>query len=177
MKEEKKKNTKVDEKGRDHLHEIRRILDEMESNISRIKHLLFAENFKSQLKEREIKDGETEVVEGVFDGENMIDRSSKKYLVPANYASKSKLVCGDVLKLTMPKDGPFIFKQIGPVERRNTVGVLDEADGKYYVVVDNKKYNVLLASITYFKAKVGDKLAVILPKDENCDWTAIENII
>src|SRR3989338_10359289 len=55
------------------------------------------------------------VIEGVFDGQNMIGPDAKQYPVPANYASKSKLVEGDVLKLTIAEDGSFIYKQIGPV--------------------------------------------------------------
>ena len=39
------------------------------------------------------------VIEGVFDGENMIGPDGKQYSVPANYASKSKLVEGDILKM------------------------------------------------------------------------------
>ena len=41
------------------------------------------------------------VIEGMFDGQNMIGPDNKQYPVPANYASKSKLVEGDVLKLTI----------------------------------------------------------------------------
>src|SRR5471030_1604688 len=39
------------------------------------------------------------VIEGIFDGQNMIGPDKKQYPVPANYASKSKLVEGDGLKL------------------------------------------------------------------------------
>ena len=52
------------------------------------------------------------IVEGVFNGQIMIGPDGKQYSVPANYASKSKLVEGDILKLTIDKDGSFIFKQI-----------------------------------------------------------------
>ncbi|MBU1146566.1 hypothetical protein KKD80_03410, partial [Patescibacteria group bacterium] len=38
------------------------------------------------------------IMEGVFNGQNMIGADGKEYLVPANYASKSKLVEGDILK-------------------------------------------------------------------------------
>src|SRR3972149_9252506 len=65
--------------------------------------------------------GGGKIIEGVFDGQNMMGPDGKKYPVPANYASKSKLVEGDVLKLTISDDGSFIYKQIGPVrseERR-----------------------------------------------------------
>ena len=58
------------------------------------------------------------VIEGVFDGQNMIGPDKKQYPVPANYASKSKLIEGDVLKLTIAEDGSFIYKQISPLERK-----------------------------------------------------------
>ncbi|MCL5008796.1 MAG: hypothetical protein M1400_00445, partial [Patescibacteria group bacterium] len=64
------------------------------------------------------------VIEGVFDGQNMIGPDKKQYPVPANYASKSKLIEGDVLKLTIAEDGSFIYKQIGPMERKKMLGML-----------------------------------------------------
>src|SRR6185436_20615207 len=86
------------------------------------------------------------IIEGVFDGQNMIGPDSKQYPVPANYASKSKLVEGDVLKLTIADDGSFIYKQIAPVERRKVLGLLILDDkGDYQVVAEGKPYKVLLA--------------------------------
>ena len=67
---------------------------------------------------------EGKVIEGAFDGQNMIGPEGKIYPVPANYASKSKLVEGDTLKLTIVDDGSFIYKQIGPVERKKLIGSL-----------------------------------------------------
>lgn len=118
------------------------------------------------------------VIEGVFDGQNMVGPDGKQYPVPANYASKSKLVEGDVLKLTIADDGSFIYKQIGPVERRKVLGVLVADDkGEYRVVSDGKSHRVLLASLTYFKAEPGDQVTVVLPKDKDAVWGAVENVI
>lgn len=118
------------------------------------------------------------VIEGVFDGQNMVGPDGKQYPVPANYASKSKLVEGDVLKLTIADDGSFIYKQIGPVERRKVLGVLVADDkGEYRVVADDKSYRVLLASLTYFKAEPGDQVTIVLPKDKDAVWGAVENVI
>src|SRR6185503_8248170 len=84
------------------------------------------------------------VIEGVFDGQNMVGPDGKQYPVPANYASKSKLVEGDVLKLTIAEDGSFIYKQIGPVERRKILGSLAQDEkGEYKVVAEGKPYKVL----------------------------------
>lgn len=115
------------------------------------------------------------VIEGVFDGQNMVGSDGKTYPVPANYASKSKLVQGDILKLTIADDGSFLYKQIGPIPRKQVVGVLIQENGHYYVDVNTKKYRVLLASVTYFKAKPGDQVSVNVPEDDtHAEWAALE---
>jgi len=121
---------------------------------------------------------EGKVIEGVFDGQNMIGPDNKQYPVPANYASKSKLVEGDVLKLTIADDGSFIYKQIAPVERRKVLGLLILDDkGDYQVVAEGKPYKVLLASLTYFKAEAGDEVTIVLPQEGDPQWAAVENVI
>jgi len=124
-------------------------------------------------------EGEEKIVEGIFDGQNMYGPDGKQYSIPANYASKSKLVCGDTLKLTIMPDGTFLYKQIGPVDRNRLVGVLakDDTTDEYRVVVGDKAYKVLLASITYFKGEAGDEVVILVPRDKECEWAAVENII
>ncbi len=115
------------------------------------------------------------VIEGVFDGQNMVGSDGKTYPVPANYASKSKLVQGDILKLTIAEDGAFLYKQIGPIPRKQVVGTLILENGHYFVDVNGKKLRVLLASVTYFKAKPGDQVSVNLPEDDSTtEWAALE---
>ncbi len=123
------------------------------------------------------KEGDETIVEGVFNGQTMIDKNKKEYPVPANYASKSKLIPGDVLKLTVKEDGGFVYKQIGPIERKRIMGTLTYEDGQYKVIAEGKAYKVLLASVTYFKGEVGDKVTLIVPELEDSEWAAIENII
>lgn len=115
------------------------------------------------------------VIEGVFDGQNMVGSDGKTYPVPANYASKSKLVQGDILKLTIAEDGAFLYKQIGPIPRKQVVGALILEGGHYFVDVNGKKFRVLLASVTYFKAKPGDQVSVNVPEDDSAaEWAALE---
>ena len=118
------------------------------------------------------------IIEGVFDGQNMIGPDKKQYPVPANYASKSKLIEGDVLKLTISEDGSFIYKQIGPVDRKKMLGMLlvDEK-GDFRVMAEGKAYKVLLASLTYFKAEAGDEVTIVVPQDGVTEWAAVENVI
>lgn len=122
-------------------------------------------------------DDNVRIIEGVFDGQNMIDANERSYPVPANYASKSKLVVGDQMKLTITEDGKFIYKQIGPVERRSVVGPLTYENGQYKVLADGKAYKVLLASVTFFRAEVGDEVTVLVPADGDADWGALDAVI
>lgn len=127
-------------------------------------------------KVEEVTDGT--VVEGTFDGQIMIGADGKQYPVPANYASKSKLVEGDVLKLTITPEGSFIYKQIGPVERKHALGIISQDEnGNYCILADGKPYKVLLASVTYFKGEPGDEVAIVFPRDIDATWASIENIL
>lgn len=158
------------------LEAIKQFLDLAESNIRQAKSLLFSTELakKANALKSEI-DGK--IIEGVFDGEGMVGPEEKKYPVPANYASKSKLVCGDVLKLTILEDGTFVYKQIDPIERVKLIGELGiKDDNQYFVSCVGKQYNILTASVTYFKAKEGDKLTILVPENAPSEWAAVENL-
>ncbi|MDD4901909.1 MAG: hypothetical protein PHE24_02125 [Patescibacteria group bacterium] len=118
------------------------------------------------------------VIEGVFNGENMIGPDGKEYSVPANYASKSKLVEGDMLKLTITDRGTFIYKQTKPVERKRLIGKLEkDANGNYLVKAEHKKFRVITASITYYKGIQGDKVVLLVPIAGDSAWGAVDNVI
>jgi len=118
------------------------------------------------------------VIEGVFDGENMIGPDGKQYSVPANYASKSKLVEGDILKLTITSAGTFVYKQIGPIERNRIIGKLERTNsGNFIVQSGDKKWRVLTASVTYFKGQENDEIIILVPKAGESKWAAVENIV
>jgi len=125
---------------------------------------------------------EGQSIEGVFDGERMVDESGKSYQVSANYASKSKLVEGDPLKLYITADGKFFYKQLGPVARTSVAGVLQGEGSHYLVEAENgSSYNVLTASVTYYMSlyglRVGDKVMITIPADRPASWAVIENIL
>lgn len=124
-----------------------------------------------------IDDGK--VVEGVFDGVQMIGGDGKTYTVPPNYASKSKLVEGDMLKLTITSRGSFIYKQTGPIERSRIVGALgyDQTTEEFYVTSETHRWAVIKASVTYFKGDAGDEAVILVPKGAPSRWAAVENIL
>lgn len=156
---------------------LRSLLQEAETNLACAKELLVSLVGEDPEQVATVKEENIgKVIEGVFDGQNMVGPDGKTYPVPANYASKSKLVQGDILKLSIADDGSFVYKQIGPTPRKQVIGVLTQHDGHYFVEVGNDSYRVLLASVTYFKAKPGDQISVVVPEDETEDveWAAIE---
>lgn len=120
-----------------------------------------------------------QILEGVFNGEKMIGPDGKEYAVPPNYASKSKLVEGDMMKLTITNAGAFIFKQIGPIPRKRLIGTLafDQTTQRWSVDVNGKPYKVLTASISFYKGKPTDEVVILVPEDGQSDWGAVENII
>src|SRR3990167_5049393 len=146
------------------LKELKTILDEAENKIAIAKRILFEQVYQEEAKTLHLEKEEGNMVEGIFDGEEMIDSQGKKYPVPPNYASKSKLVAGDRLKLVIAPDGTFIFKQIGPIERKRLIGVLRGEDNNWEVKASGEKYQVLPASVTYFKAQTNDEVTIIVPK-------------
>jgi hypothetical protein len=156
---------------------LRALINEAETSLAAAKELLVSIVGDDPVLADKIKEKALgKIIEGVFDGQNMMGSDGKTYPVPANYASKSKLVQGDILKLTIADDGAFLYKQIGPIPRKQLVGVLNQKDGHYFVDVDGKQFRVLLASVTYFKAKPGDQVSINVPEDPTveAEWAALE---
>lgn len=169
------------DKNADKIQSLREMIHNAEQTLQGAKAMLLQLEGKKKVgrkrKAAEAEDG-GRIVEGTFDGQIMLGTDNKQYPVPANYASKSKLVQGDMLKLTITADGSFIYKQIGPAERKTLIGIVhQDSNGNYFVIADGKPYKVLLASITYFKAEPGDEVALVIPRDIETDWGAIENVI
>jgi len=122
--------------------------------------------------------GSTEkVVEGVFTGITMMGSDGNEYPVPANYASKSKLVEGDIMKLTVRDDGRHIYKQIHQVQRVRIVGSLTRNEsGQWGVLAGAQHYNVLTASVTFYRGSMGDVVTLLLPNDGGATWGTVEHI-
>ena len=155
---------------------LRALIQEAETNLAAANELLVSLVGDDERIMPVVKDDNLgKIIEGVFDGQNMVGSDGKMYPIPANYASKSKLVQGDILKLTIADDGAFLYKQIGPIPRKQVVGTLKLENGHYIVEVGEKEFRVLLASVTYFKAKPGDQVSVNVPEDDSAaEWAALE---
>jgi hypothetical protein len=172
------KNLSEDERSQK-IQSLREMITSAEQTIQSAKAMLLQIEGKKKVgRKKKIDDEDGQVIQGTFDGQIMIGTDGKQYPVPANYASKSKLVEGDFLKLTIVPDGSFIYKQIGPVPRKNKIGVVgQDSNGNYFIAVDGKPYKILLASVTYFKAEPGDEVAIVTSQDEDAQWASIEAVL
>ncbi len=161
------------------IQSLREMINTAERTIQGAKAMLLQlEGKKKTGRPHKLNPEDGTVIEGTFDGQIMFGSDSKQYPVPANYASKSKLVEGDILKLTITGDGSFVYKQIGPIERRHIIGVVTQDEkGNYYIVTEGTPYRVLLASITYFKAEPGDEVAALIPRDLPSSFAALESVL
>lgn len=162
---------------------IKQRLDEAERNIQYVRQVLeendeiVTQKTTPRENDEQHEEGER-IIEGVFDGQDMQGSDGSEYPVPPNYASKSKLVEGDVLKLTISPDGSFVYKQINPIERRRINGTLTiDEQGNFQVETNEGTYKVLLASVTFFKAEEGDEITLLLPENAEAEWGAVENVI
>jgi hypothetical protein len=187
-----------DEDSARHLELLRDVLENTQANIKKALNLINKKEFDveslldSLERTKEASEGfvvtnganirgngSERIVEGVFNGEKMLSGDGIEFNIPANYASKSKLIEGDILKLTIRKDGSFIYKQIGPVERMQLVATLasNEKEGEWYALEGKKRWKLLTASVTYFHGQPGDEVVILIPKDSESDWAAVENVI
>lgn len=169
---------------------VRRVIHQMRRELDALERMLHQDESSEEARVELAKmviDGnellgpmeEGRVVEGVFDGEHMVGEDGRKYLVPPNYASKSKLVEGDLLRLVIDDRGRFIYKQRGPIERERHVGTLmeDENTGEWKVGASGQSYRVLTASVTFFGGETGDEAVILTPRNTPSKWAAIENIL
>jgi hypothetical protein len=120
-----------------------------------------------------------QIVEGAFDGTFMQGNDGKMYPVPMNYASKTKLIPGDSLKLRIMEDGKLIYKVIGPAPRKFLKAKITKTeDGKFIALTeDNITYSLNQAAVSFFKGGVGSEATIIVNASEEKSAAAIEAVI
>jgi hypothetical protein len=162
--------------ARDNMNHVIQLLEGGDSSSAVRQMVDFAANRKKT--ESELDDAGGKMLEGVFDGEAMVGADGLRYPVPENYASKSKLVEGDILKLIIRPDGTQVFKQIGPIERKRIGGKLavDSSTHENVVVCGQDVYKVLAASVSYYKAIPGDEIVALVPSGGGSAWAAVESV-
>jgi|GEM_PF-2975633 len=114
--------------------------------------------------------------EGTFDGQYLVAPDGRKTEVPGNYAAKSRLVCGDVLKV-FADNGKQVFKQIDKVERKKIDGVLTKKEGKWYILADTGSYRILDVAAEFNQANLNDKVSAFIPASNlNASFAALDRV-
>lgn len=162
------------------LHEVESVLARQQELLARqpASSYTFTQSYQPSYPDTASHGGRS--MDGVFNGEFMMGEDGKAYPVPANYASKSKLVEGDLLRLFITVDGRYIFKQRGPSERQRVMATVahdTKTDTWTVTSTDGKVYKVLTAAMTFYRAQHGDDAVILIPRDIPAQWAAVENIV
>lgn len=126
----------------------------------------------------EYNEWDIKVIESVYDGYFITWPDKRKYPVPLNYSSKTKLVGGDILKLKIMSDGSLIYKLIWPASRTHIKWTITRDDGGKYIAIslEGKKYYLNQAAVTFYKAQTGDEVSIIVNTDGN-PYAALETVL
>ncbi len=144
-----------------------------------------AKEIKNKMRESSKVEEDSEekwhIVYGEFDGYFMLGEDMRKYPVPLNYSSKSKLVPGDKLKLTIWQEGQLVYKLISPCERKHIRAILskDDADNNKDIAITSEgmTYYVNQAAVVFFRGRPGDEIYITVNKNGTGKYAAIEAVI
>jgi len=189
-------NNELIEKHNQMINFVKNTISTIEVDLKRMKLVLnkltkFDPNDPTSLDDKEVTEAlgtqelksyteeNVQVVEWKFDGYFMVDADQKKYPVPLNYSSKTKLVPGDILKLKILENGQFVYKLINPVERKHIRATLSKTeDNKFTAITDDgQTFFLNQAAVTFFKGRPGDELYILTNEKDNGWFAAIEAII
>ncbi len=120
------------------------------------------------------KDNDNKIIEWIFIWEYMLWADWNRYPVPANYASKSKLVQWDRMKLTIDPIWKMTYKQILPIARTIKTWLIAKENDRFIAISDSKNYNLVQRAVTHFKLTVWDKVSILVPEWKDATFAAIE---
>ncbi len=162
----------MEEEAKKQIEDLVKRIDEIESSLNAAKRIL------NRLNDDYLKVDYTQIegIVGKYDGIYMQGEDGKKYDVSQNYAAKSKLVFGDVLKL-IEEDGKKLYKQIERVKRERVEGILTKKEGEWYILTDRGSYRISDAAAEFQKAEINSQASAFLPADNlNAPFATLDNV-
>ncbi len=150
----------MDENAKNQIQELTGRLEQIESTLNSARKIL------KRLETEYLKIDYTQIegIVGKYDGKQLITEAGETYEVPSNYAAKSKLVYGDILKL-IEEDGKKLFKQIERVRKERVEGILTKKDGEWFLLTDRGSYKVSEAAAKFQNAQLNSQATAYLPAD------------
>jgi hypothetical protein len=141
------------------IDKLRSLIEKME------KDLRYAKSVLNELEKQGKPDySQVPGITGTFDGYYLVTETGEKLEVPANYAAKSRLVFGDILKV-VEEDGKQLFKQITKVPRKKLEAVANKKEGKWYALAEAGSYKISDIAADFNALQVNDKITILIPMD------------
>jgi len=70
----------------------------------------------------------------------------------------------------------MFFRQVERVERAILCGYLLEHNGEYSCEANGRCYKISNASISYWRVQPGDRMTIVVPKNGESTWAAVETV-
>lgn len=118
------------------------------------------------------------ILTGFFDGVKLVTDDHFDYPIPSNYISKSMLVPGDLLKLSIHSDWSMIYKVIKAAPRIHIRWILHRKENQFLALWSNNlNYKLNTAAITFHRAQCGDEVCLVINEESKYHYAALESII
>lgn len=116
-------------------------------------------------------------VEGTFDGTNLITSTGEKIEVPSAYASKTRILFGDTVKM-YDDNGEKKFKVMVKQPRKKLDALSTKKDNKWYALTGIGVYKISDSFADFNKLAVNDRLSVLVPEGNlQVPFAAIEEVL
>lgn len=154
-------------------------IDELKRKINQAESIISSSKKTLEKLEKEATRPDYTQIEGIvgsYNGSQMVAEDGTAYDVPSNYAAKTKLVFGDVLKL-IDEDGKKLFKQIDRVDRTKVEGILTKKEGEWYLLTDRGSYKVSDTAAEFQGAQLNSEATAFIPKNNlEAPFAAIDQV-
>jgi len=105
----------------------------------------------------------TDEIEGTFDGQFLVTSTGQKVEVPANYASKTRVLYGDVVK-AYKEGGEQKFKVTTKQPRKKLKALTTKREGKWHVVTGLGSYKISDSSADFNNLQLNQEVNVLVPE-------------
>ncbi|MCA9307948.1 hypothetical protein KC980_00380 [candidate division WWE3 bacterium] len=113
---------------------------------------------------RQLEQGSSKL--GFFDGNHLVTEDNKKFVVPANYSAKSKLIYGDILEMIATPDGDKNnFKIIKKIPRETVTGMLSKDNTDWKLLTAKGVYKLSPTAASFMEAQPKMHASALIPKE------------
>ncbi len=102
-------------------------------------------------------------VEGTFDGVFLVPTDGEKIEVPAAYASKTRILYGDTVKM-YDDNGEKKFKVMVKQPRKTLNAMATKRDNKWYALTGLGAYKISDSFAEFNKLRLNDRLTILVPE-------------